>query len=223
MRQAKPGEHEIPPAPVQLPASPTNARTPSDIVGAFWSEYSGSFAISRPSMVENTSAAEVLTYSIIVFSSIIVKSLPRSDDAGQFFFDLLGRERFADVADGAELHRFENLRLSSFGSDHHDRNVLPFGIGFEFTQKLQAIHVRHVDVREDQFYFVGAEACQCFNAIPRLVNLSERKLCLLQHAPKNFTDGGRVVDDENVHCAPRFFLSDEPRPFSDRSEERRVG
>ena len=74
------------------------------------------------------------------------------------------RDGLQEVARDVELERFDAVTLFVRGREHDDRDGLQLRIGADLAQKLDAVHLRHVDVEQDQ---AGASAAALPCAGPR--------------------------------------------------------
>src|SRR5215469_15711587 len=77
--------------------------------------------------------------------------------------------------------------------------------------KLEAIHVRHVDVRQHQPDLLLAQCVNPFDAFACLINFAEWNLSLLQQALQNLSNRCRVIHNKNLqhawHCLSCCSLS----------------
>lgn len=121
------------------------------------------------------------------------------DQAFQFLFDLVRREGLPDVSVRPQLQRFHHLRFTAFGRHHDHRNLLPTRRRPNLAQQLQPVHVRHIDVAQNQLHLRLLHHFQRFAAIARLHYRSQLYVGLDQHPLQDLPYGRRIVDDQNIY------------------------
>src|SRR5437762_11188308 len=109
-------------------------------------------------MVVNTSLVAERIASTTCAWFIIMRLVPDElglDKPGEFFLDLIGRERLADIAAGAQLYGLHHLCLAAFRSDHDHRDVSELDCRLQLAQQLDSSHVRseeHTSERQSPMY-----------------------------------------------------------------------
>ena len=87
-------------------------------------------------------------------------------------FDLLGRERFADIAFGSDGKRFDNASFTALGGDHDDGHALAGVELGEIAEKLETVHHRHIDIAEDDIERTFCDFDESFSAIAGFEDLT---------------------------------------------------
>ena len=117
---------------------------------------------------------------------------------------MLGGEGFADVALGTRGNGAENHGLGSFGGDHDGGNSHGKVFGAAAFEELDAVHLGHVDIGEDEaegrgVAFVAAEDLEGFDSVGGVEDLGEEESGLAKGALDDFAHDGGVFDDECAH------------------------
>ncbi len=120
-----------------------------------------------------------------------------SGDAQQLFYgghDPRRLNRLGDVGIGAEPERALAILSPALGRDHHDRRIPMGRVHPHALNQLEAIHDRHVDVRQDDVELASRQLSEAVHAIIRFRHAEvgdapERKHHQLAHH-------GRIFDNE---------------------------
>jgi hypothetical protein len=119
-------------------------------------------------------------------------------DSRQFFLNLFRRERLPHITRRPQLYRLHHFRLSAYGSNHDDGNSAQVIHLPDSGEKLQAIHLRHIDIGEDQSEGTVAQYIEGFGSVPGFLNLTEGEIRLPKHPLQNLPYSGGIIDDQNV-------------------------
>jgi len=103
-------------------------------------------------------------------------------------------ERLDDVTGSALLGCQHDVFLARLGGHHQYRDVLELLVLLDLGQQLEAVHVRHVDVADDEVEVAGAQLLQCDHTILGLVGVGEA--ALLEQVAHDAPHGGEVVDNQ---------------------------
>ena len=117
-------------------------------------------------------------------------------DAGVQFLHL---ERLGDVIHPAGGERLHLVQLLGEGADEDDRDPLERVVGLEVFAHLVAVHLRHVDVQQDQVRGVAPGRQQRQLAAGDGADLVP---AVLEHAGQHLEVGGGVVHDQDAGGLP---------------------
>src|SRR6478609_5893904 len=151
----------------------------------------------------------------------------RSDQADflEFRLDDLLVERLHDVLVGAGVQRARDVRDVVLGGAEHHLGSVAAGQTAQRTQKLVAVHLRHIPVEQDrlrQLLFAGIER------LLAVLGLHDLEFESFENSPRHLADDAGVVDDQTgfhhhilamVHSRTglrRNFLQFMPRPRAGR-------
>src|SRR6185436_16826800 len=104
-------------------------------------------------------------------------------------------EGLRDEVAGAEPQGAHRGLLGRHRRDHENRKVLEPIVPFETAQQLEAIHLRHHDVEQDQVERLGFEPLQQMLAAR---HRGDVVTVFLEDPPQGAGEGGIIVGDENL-------------------------
>ena len=113
-------------------------------------------------------------------------------DAGVQFFHL---ERLGEVVHPADGERLHLVQLLGEGADEDDGDPLERVVGLEVFAHLVAVHLRHVDVEQDQVRGIASGRQQRQLAAGDGADLIP---AVLEHAGQHLEIGGGVVHDQDA-------------------------
>lgn len=127
-----------------------------------------------------------------------VQSGHRANSQDQFS----GSDRLAQVLIGARIEACQDVFVLGKGADHDDRNIVRVRIGFELPGTLQAVHVGHHHVHDDDIRRVFLDAFDGPVAVDGLADPVPRALqaILAEHPVDSF-----IVDDEYAYLTVALF------------------
>jgi hypothetical protein len=134
--------------------------------------------------------------------------LPRQMTKRPNFGNQFARDRFerscavdvaglGDVIGGAERQGFQSYSRALFGqaAEHDDRNA---AVDFaQFTNRFEAIHLRHLDVKQDDVWLGSDEFRQPDAAIDRRGGYLEQRI-LANRRGKRFANHDRVIHQQHA-------------------------
>jgi hypothetical protein len=112
---------------------------------------------------------------------------------GDSFLDLIRSKRLPDVAFRANGERFHNPGFAAFRGYHYDGSAFAGFNRDELSQKLNAVHRRHIDVGQDEIECACLNRRKRFDSIPRFHYIAQFQACLAQGALDNFPHHGGVI------------------------------
>ena len=121
-------------------------------------------------------------------------------DAGVQFFHL---KRLGDVIHPADGKRLHLVQLLGEGADEDDGNPLEIVVGLEVLAHLVAVHLRHIDVQQDQVRRILPRRQQRQLAARDRADLIP---AILEHAGQHLEIGGDVVHHQDAGRLPRPLL-----------------
>src|SRR5262249_41624556 len=110
----------------------------------------------------------------------------------QFLAQDFGREGFHDVFVGARLHRPLDLALLRLGRHHDDHGVVPRRVEPRVAEKIEAVHLGHVPVDQDQLD--PATFDQALERLETVAGLQDLEAEFPDGLPDDAADGPRIVD-----------------------------
>ena len=95
------------------------------------------------------------------------------------------------------MRRRDNVFLAGLSGHHQHRQALEFVIGANRLEQLEAIHVRHVDIRHHEVEIAALELRQGRLSVFGLLGIAETDL--LENVANDPTHGREVVNDQELH------------------------
>mmetsp|Transcript_30049 Transcript_30049/g.54625 ORF Transcript_30049/g.54625 Transcript_30049/m.54625 type:complete len:393 (-) Transcript_30049:238-1416(-) len=120
-------------------------------------------------------------------------------DLLDFFFQRRLGEGLDDIAGRAGLGREHDVFLAGLGRHHQHRQVLEGRIFLDRLQQLEARHVGHVDVADDEIELGTLEHVQRLDAVLSLFAVVVADL--LEQAAHDAAHGGEIVDNQEFHVS----------------------
>ena len=117
-------------------------------------------------------------------------------DTGVQFFHL---ERLGEVIHSAGGERFDLVQLLGESADEDDGNSLELVVGLELFAHFVAIHLRHIDVQQDQVRRIASRRLQRQLAAG---NGADFIAAVLEHAGQHLEIGGGVVHGQDAGGLP---------------------
>ena len=112
------------------------------------------------------------------------------------FFHL---KRLRDVIHAAGGERLDLIHLLGESADEDDGNSLELFVGFKVFAHLVAVHLRHIDVEQNQ---VRRIAPRCQQRQFTGGNRANPVAAVLEHAGQYLEIGGRIVHDQDAGGRP---------------------
>jgi len=115
---------------------------------------------------------------------------------------------------GRQEDRLPDLRLTSFCSDHDNRNSDRHLLGLQLLQELETCHDGHIDVAHDQVDPVGAQERERFGAVAGLEDLFKLNIPILSVRNTTFL----IMAESSTTKTVPFMLSLRSSPDAERPQ-----
>src|SRR5581483_5506728 len=111
---------------------------------------------------------------------------------------LVARERLREVVVGAEIHSAAQAGAIVERGEEHERGIGEAGLGAQRLEHREAVHLRHVDVAQDE---VGLVAPRELQRDAPVLRAHRRETLDLEHEQDVVADPGLVLDHEDFLLA----------------------
>src|SRR6201996_5274355 len=175
-------------------------------------EFSSSCSVTSPLIVAMARSSVCNSFGPWSASSNIGLSPDRrSINPAQHCFHFLSQGRFVewldDVIVDAGLRRLDDELAVAPAGNQDERCLADRLMAAHRAQETDAVHFRHVEVRNDQIERLGQRLVQRFLAVFRFVDQAHPDL--FESEPRHLTNAELVVHDENLEsCCVRHFTPD---------------
>src|SRR5208337_802231 len=111
---------------------------------------------------------------------VVLDRLCRSEQGKYAILYLFGGEGFENISLCPCGDGIAYMILAALGGDHNDWNAGGQVLLSQFAQEFESIHVRHIDIGENQVHALATEHVERLDSVGRFKDLNERQAGLAQ-------------------------------------------